>query len=128
MDYHPISAPSVEHKLYKRGQLSDWDFAVGDLTTDGNWHELDWTGKVPSGTVAVYISGMLSDDVANTYIFFGENGYTPIYNIKRQYVPAANQPIGLGFWVGLDANLKCKYKTTNTTISVCNFNAAEYIK
>lgn len=36
-----------------RGNVASWDYQTASFTRDGNWHSLDISAKVPSGTKAV---------------------------------------------------------------------------
>jgi hypothetical protein len=56
-----------------RGDIPSWDFVVGDLTTDGNWNDLDLSSIVPSGAVAVLLHIQLNEDAVRV-VAFRRNG------------------------------------------------------
>lgn len=69
-DYDPegFRYPEITHQFIPRlpGPKSE-DFAVGDLTADGNYHILDLSSIVPKDAKAVALALYLKDDAVNNY-------------------------------------------------------------
>ena len=104
-----------------RGNLTGYDFEVGDLTTDGNWHDLDLSSIIPAGTTAVILRVSIDDDVAGRVIIFRTNGNTDAtYNIHSVKNFNANQVATEDVIVTCDENRVIEYQATNTTITTLN--------
>lgn len=100
-----------------RGDPSAADWAVGDLTTDGAYHDLVCSGVVPAGATAIQFRVYLDDDAAASYFLMRNNGRSNAINLARVSTQVANIPIDGVFFVPCDANRVVEYATTNTTFN-----------
>jgi len=67
--------------LVDRGDPSSADWAIGDLTADNAWHDLDLSSIVPAGAGHVLLR--VEGDVAQQQeVLFRENGNSNAYNVS----------------------------------------------
>ncbi|GAH04535.1 unnamed protein product, partial [marine sediment metagenome] len=62
-----------------RGDPATDDANEGNLTTDGEWHDLDLSSIAPAGTTAVLLRVSVQDDAASSYVVFRKNGNSNSY-------------------------------------------------
>jgi hypothetical protein len=103
-----------------RGDPSAHDFAVGDLTTDGSWHDLDLSGIVPAGAKAVLLGVQVIDDTVNVGIGFRRHGNS--YGINAGYFMeiVANGNLRGTLIVPCDSNRVIEYLANNNIFSTIN--------
>lgn len=96
-----------------------YDFQVGSLTTDGNWHDLDLSSIAPAGTKAVLLRVFIKEDHPNYVIYLRKKGDTGVNasKIRTQVVDIEiyGDPI-----VAVDDDRKIEYLATNTTWTQIN--------
>lgn len=100
-----------------RGDPAAYDFSVGVLTTDGNWHDLDLSSIIPEGTVLVHLFVFVSDDTPNVSIALRKKGNSNSYNMSVCGNHAANVHSRNDVMVVPDANRKIEYWTSNNTFT-----------
>lgn len=111
---------SEDHGNYEdRGDASAYDFAVGDLTTDGNWNQLDLSTIIPSGTKLVIISASLNDDTIGD-IKFRTNGNSNGINVGTIKHHIATEEDINEILVKPDSNQIIQYNATNKTWTQIN--------
>jgi hypothetical protein len=103
-----------------RGDPSAFDFTQANLTTDGNWHDLDLSSIVPTGAKAVLLFVQVNDDDGNNYVAFRKNGNTNSINISGAKGITANQTNSFDLTVPCDSNRIIEYATVNTTYTTIN--------
>ena len=101
-----------------RGDPSAWDWTHATLTTDGNWHDLDCSAIVPTGTKVIYFRMYLQDDVAGSYLFLRKKGNSGTYNAAGLRVPAANADIEGNSWVSCNSSRMVQYMASNVAFTV----------
>ena len=102
-----------QHDIYEdRGDPAASDFAVGDLTTDAAWHDLDLSAIVPVNAKAVILYVQIQAPAQGS-IYFRKNGNVNAVNISRAFIQVANIPIAFDFVVPLDQNRVVEYTATN---------------
>jgi len=94
------------------------DFTLGDLTTDGAWHELDLGGIVPVGAHAVNMIVSVSDNLANQAFTLRKNGNINSKNRLKVNTQVSNIPQYAVGMVACDNNRKIEYTAANTTWGV----------
>ena len=110
-----------QHDIFEdRGDPAAYDFQIGDLTTDGNWHDLDLSAFVPSGTKAVLLRINLQDDAASSRFRIRKNGNTLAYNSNDFYTQVANVFFGAVAFVPCDQNRIIEYNADNLTWTAIN--------
>lgn len=92
-----------------RGSYAEEDFALGDLTADGNWYELDLSAIVPAGTTAVVIRIKAHNTFAARFIRFRphsttSNLYTCEFRTQVAGLRNNANPV-----IGVDADRKIDY-------------------
>ncbi|MBW1996365.1 MAG: LamG domain-containing protein [Deltaproteobacteria bacterium] len=92
---------------------SSHDFVLGDLTTDGNFHELDLSGIVPTGARFVALGVRVKAPATYKYIQFKPRDNTNNYAVHIVYTTEADVPNYGYVVVRLDSNRKIYYKTVN---------------
>jgi hypothetical protein len=111
------------------GDVGSYAFQVGDLTTDGAYHDLDFSALpwVPYGATRVFLTVTVQDDAAGSTITFRKNGNSNEVNNAPCTTQVANVPISYDIEVSLDANRKAEYKATNTTWTTINIAVRGWI-
>jgi len=105
-----------------RGDHSAHDFSVGDLTTNGAWHDLDLSSIVPAGAKAVLLMVGMSDDAANRIVVFRKNGNTNTFNMSSISNHVTNIPNYGDLIVPCDTNRIIEYLADNATFTSININ------
>ena len=102
-----------------RGDPTNYDFVVGDFTTDGAIHDLDLSSicSADSANYLVHLLLEIQDNAINTYFQFQKKGNVNEFNALRAITQVANQSIAVEGWILMDANRKISYKSTNTVIT-----------
>lgn len=95
-----------------RGDPDGYDFAVAYFTTDGFFHDIDFTGIVPAGATAVYIGFQIRDGTVPASIYFRKKGQVNYHNRLMLRNQVAGKFIEASGFVSLDENLKAEYMTT----------------
>ena len=103
-----------------RGDLAAFDFELGDLTTDGNWYDLDLSSIVPAGVRVVLISVLIQDDATSSKFKLRENGNSNIINVIANRTQVANVAIEASGVVACDSNRVIEYWAENLTWSSIN--------
>ena len=100
----------------KRANPPATDFDEGDLTIDGDWHELDLSGIVPDGAVAVSLIVSIADDAASSLIRFRKPGETTesSHLLRTQVINIANDANPT---VGCNSSRKIEYHVVSLTWS-----------
>lgn len=122
---HDTSLTTLEAAVYvnyvDRGDPAAVDFAVGALTTDGAWHDLDLSSIVPASAKAVILRAAIEDDAASSAFAFRKNGNSNAINIARQTTQVSGVTIHIPpTIVPVDANRVVEYLATNTTWTTIN--------
>jgi hypothetical protein len=100
-----------------RGDPSSSDFTEDDLTTDGDWHELDLSSIIPAGAFLAHIISAIEDTSVNLYMQFQETGNTNNLNVLAVKTYVSGIYSDLTGLVLLDSDRKCEYRFSNTTIN-----------
>lgn len=98
-----------------RGDPSAYDWETGDLTLDGNWHELDCSGIVPEGAKAIHFKVVVQDDADGNGFQIGKNDNSNRLNTLLAISVATNVTQAADGLVTCDNSKKVEYKATNTT-------------
>lgn len=101
--------------IVDRGDPSAYDYALGDLTTDNNWNDLDLSAIVPANAKAVLLSTNISDNAMSSYIKFRKNGNANERNVATCVVLVAGYSWHTNILVFCDANRKIEYRASNVT-------------
>jgi hypothetical protein len=122
---HDTSLTTLEAAVYvnyvDRGDPAAFDFAVGDLTTDGAWHDLDLSSIVPASAKAVIIKVAIEDNAAGNAFAFRKNGNSNAFNIARQATQVADVTIHMPpTIIPVDTNRVIEYLATSTTWTTIN--------
>lgn len=92
-----------------RGDPPIPDFDKFDFIPDDAWHELDLSGIVPAGAVAVALSVILQNIAAGRVMNFRKAGNTGAYNASRNHIDVATLFIVNDNVVSVDADRKIEY-------------------
>lgn len=115
-------------QFHDRGDPVTWDWQVGDLTTDGAWHDLDLSTIVPAGTKAVLMRANIVDNLVNQLLYFREKGNSGWQNSSLLTTQVANQGINHDVVVAVDANRVIQYWASSTTWTTINIAVRGYWK
>lgn len=77
-------------KLHKKADQQSYDFTQNDFTKDDAYHDLDLSGIVPAGAVAVYLWGSFKSDTGGTEINLCQQGHTGAYLKVMRHQPVAD--------------------------------------
>ena len=113
--------------LVDRGDPAAVDYAVGDLTTDGDWHDLDLSSIVPDGAVAVKVSVGIEDDAAGSSFSLRKNGNSNTINRFRIITQDAGDIMVGSDIVFCDENRVIEYLATSTTWTTINIAITGWI-
>jgi hypothetical protein len=102
---------------YTDRDASDWDFELGDFTTDAAWHDLDLSSIVPAGAVLVHMHVVVNDETPGNGIQFRKNGNTGGTCVAFARVQAANVNNQEDMMVACDSNRVIEYAAHNTTFT-----------
>lgn len=102
------------------GDPSGYDFQVGNLTTNGQYQDLDLASIVTVAAVAVHLEVNIQDDEVQSSIAFRKKGLSNNYNRTLIRNQLANVTAGRCLIVALDANRKIEYSATNTEFTTIN--------
>lgn len=105
----------VEGMIVNRGDPSAADFSVNDFTKDGSYHDLDLSGIVPAGAVAVALSVLLLNVNPNQYVSWRRNGNVNAHNRSQIRTQAANVYIGADIIVFCDAGRVVEYNFNSSS-------------
>ena len=114
------SSGTVNNAYVDRGDPAAYDVAVGALTTDGTYRDLDLSAIVPAGAVAIHLCGNIQDDTAGSNVAFRENGNSNAFNILAQATQVVNVTVYFDGIVKCDANRVIEYLATNTAWTAIN--------
>lgn len=104
-----------------RGDPAAYDFAVGDLTTDASWRDLDLSGIVPSGAKAVLLKTLLQSANPGDAIRYRLKGNSNTINACGCEALRANVARTRMGITSLDANRVIQYNADNiawTSLSI----------
>lgn len=110
------------------GDPSNYTFTKGDLIADGQWHDLDFSGKVPAGTKLVRLRIDIVDNAIGSIIRLRKKGNTNDPNRVQMATLVANMSLFDDKEVWLDENLKAEYWLTATVWSVITLCVSAYGK
>ncbi len=96
-----------------RGDPAAYDFAIGDLTIDGAWHDLDLSALVAAGAKAVLLIGHLQGAAIDWKINFRKKGNTNEINHSDMETIRANVTRHRSSIVALDVNRVIQYNADN---------------
>lgn len=96
-----------------RGDPAGNDFTKVDLTTDGNWHDLDLSSIVPEHAKAVLLYYRFRSNTVDSYVSFRENGNVNTFNKEQGRIPVAGTVQDRTGIVSLDTNRKIEYRIQN---------------
>lgn len=104
-----LDAAAVAPSYIDRGDPASWDFDEGDLTLDNTWRDLDLSGIVPAGAVAVNLHVSLKDDAVSSILYLRRKGVTLPYSGIKLWTIVANVLFGGDFVCACDASRKIQY-------------------
>jgi len=108
-----------------RGDPASEDFAVGDLTTDNTWRDLDLSSIVTDSTAtAVLLRVQVTDDATSSIVSFRENGNTNTINVSHIRTIVANSTIFGDKIVSVDSSRIIEYRTANLTFTAIDITVA----
>jgi len=100
-----------------RGDPTDYDWLVGDFTTDGTWRDLDCSSIAPSGASAIYFRMRVLDNAAGSYFYLRKNGNSNARNISGVQTQVSNEAIEGTMFVPCDSNRIVEYLAANTAFT-----------
>lgn len=92
-----------------RGDLAVFDFDQTDFTFDSIWRDIDLSGIVPSGAVAVAIYIRVENNTVGANFRMRQKGNAFAGNISMIYTQAANVFIAADWQVSIDSNRFAQY-------------------
>lgn len=113
--------------LVNRGDPSSVDFTEEDLITDGAAHDLDLSGIVPAGAIAVLLLVAVMDDMPNVGIIIGKKGLSNWINVLPCYECVANGEFTNRGFVFCDENRKVGYLTHAVTFSLIEITVCGWL-
>lgn len=103
-----------------RGDVADYDWTLGDFTTDGTMRDLDLSAIIPAGTILVTLALSAKDNAGNKYLQFRTNGYANLRNMEARTTPGANIQHSSTLYLAPDANGVIEYRIQSATWTTIN--------
>ncbi len=97
-----------------RGDAATFDFTAADLTIDDDWHDLDLSTVIPSGSTAVHLRHFVQSNNISARIRFRKKGHTGFANIADSQIQASTRPFPDDKIIGLDEDRFIQYRVFNT--------------
>lgn len=124
----PTADAGLANKLYvdnsgynDRGDPAAFDFAVGDLTTDDTWRDLDLSSIISNSLAkAVVLFVSISDGVANSRIQFRKKGNSNVIARSSIRTQIANIVIDADLVVSCNTSQVIQYRASNLTFTTAN--------
>jgi len=106
------------YRFCDRGDPSgSYDWNTGDLTTDGNWYDLDCSSIVPSDATTIIFLVRIKDETTNLYFQMRKNGNSNNQNVGAARTLVANIQHEHEFIISCDENQVVEYRASNTTFT-----------
>ena len=102
-------------RVINRGDPSAFDWVLTNLTTDGAYHDLDCSSKVPAGARFIIFRVRIKDNLVSQQFTMRKNGDSNTYNIDVFYTMVANVFNRATLIVACDKDRKVEYAATSTT-------------
>lgn len=106
-------ATTYGHRFFVKADQESYDFLKTDLTTDYQYHDLDLSGIIPAGAVAVLLWGAFKGDVANAEVCLAKAGYSGNYLKALFFQPVVDQGHGFSAIIPVSPDRKIKYRISN---------------
>jgi hypothetical protein len=113
---------------FDRGDPSSVDFAVGDLTTDETWNDLDCSSVVPEDAIAIIFKVSIRDGAINSTFKIRENGNSNIVNTAGLRTQVANQSISAQWIIPCDTSRVVEYWGTDLTFTSISITIMGWFK
>jgi hypothetical protein len=114
---------------FDRGDPADWDFEVGDLTTDAAWNDLDLSGIVDEDAIAVILRVIVQDaDGVESAIAFRKNGNSNVHSSLRVRTQVAGVRNDAQLIVFCDTDRKIEYNASDVTWTAINIAVVGWYK
>lgn len=110
------------HKYIDRGDPAAHDFAVGDLTANGNWHDLDLSSVIPKSAKLVILSVITRNGATGSTIQFRKKGNSDALNISLARCFIANANIYSDIIVSPNTTGVIEYLATAVVFEVLSIN------
>ena len=104
-----------------RGDAESADFAIGDFTTDGDFHDLDLSSIIDAGAKLVVLRVYINDDQIESSLVLRKNGNSDDKNTNRITMLVANVGMHSTFLVAPDSSGLIEYQATNRTWTTMSF-------
>jgi len=109
-----IEAIGIPPVFIDRGDPAVADFAVGDLTADGAWHNLDLSGIVPANASAVLLHAGIRDNLIGQNTYIRRKGNVNWENSCRMITQVANLAISQDIVCPIGSNGLLEYNLSAT--------------
>ena len=103
-----------------RGDPSVWDWEIGDLTCDGNWHDLDCSLIVPAAARFIKLHAQIYDDVVGRWIVFRKKGNVNDKNMSWCRTAVIGYTNYEDLIIPCDVDQIIEYMATDTVITTIN--------
>ena len=118
-----ILPTNLGHRFVYAGAAANLHFGEGsgtpnNITSDGNWHDMDCSGTVPAGAVAIMFSIKTISSTPNDYFYMCNKGDSASWSVQRCQVMVANIAQNAMFIMPCDANQVVEYSTSNIAWTV----------
>ncbi len=107
-------------KFVDRGELSDFDYIIGDLTSDETYRDLDISSIVGVGERLVMLQVQAAAIVAGATLFNITKGHTAYVNRAGLIIPYDTGGEEQTMWIKTNASGVIQYMLSNTTWMYCN--------
>jgi hypothetical protein len=115
-----VAAVGSEIGYFDRGDTSAWDFTIGDLTVDGDWHEIDLSSIVPDGATAVSLKVNIRNTTFERKFELRKSGNSDEYCSCVIWSQVANVRIGAVYPVSCSTDRKVDYRFVGGGWNLCN--------
>ena len=94
-----------------RGDENVYDFELGDLEADGDWHDIDLSGIISAGAKLVLLALELNHGTAGYFMQFRTKGHTSACAVVKVTTNAASRLVYTSICVQPDSDGIIQYET-----------------
>lgn len=96
-----------------RGNALDYDWKLGDFTTDNNWHDLDVWFAVPTNAKGILLECKIKTNIIGSNVQLRSNAYASSYNIAALIAQVAGVRVANNMIVAHAGDQLIEYRASN---------------
>jgi len=109
-------------RIIVRPDAESYDFTQSAFTKDYEYHDLDLSQKMPSGTILVLIWGAFKSSTANAEFSIAPEGYSGTYKKSIRFISVADIAVNIDCLMPVFSGRKIQYRCSAVTYTYINLN------